>query len=237
MGGWPSNFPPLIRKFGQELQDNNLIKTGSHKYNFQTDDVKRRFPLFYKVANYYRNKRFGLFQTLLNVKKDTPILDVGGEFEFWENMKFENIMLLNIHKKNENKNIKSIVYDGGKFPFKDKKFEVVFSNSTIEHVGDFRDQKLFASEIQRVGKLYFVQTPSFWFPYEPHAMIPFYQFLPSNIKMWLRTIYPKSTYPIEKLLSIRLLTKKELKYLFPSATIITERMFLFPKSYYAVKNK
>ena len=122
-------------------------------------------------------------------------------------------------------------------PFKDNEFDVVFSNSVIEHVGDFWDQKLFAAEVQRVSKRYFLQTPSFWFPYEPHAMIPFFQFLPSNLKMWLRLVYPKSTYPIEELLSIRLLTKKELKYLFPYATIITERMFLLPKSYYIFKNK
>jgi len=54
--------------------------------------------------------------------------------------------------------------------------------------------------------------------------------------MCVRTVYPKSNYPIEELLSIRLLTKKELKYLFPDATIITERMFLLPKSYYVFKN-
>ncbi len=124
---------------------------------------------------------------------------------------------------------------GERFPFKDKEFNVIFSNSTIEHVGDFWDQKLFSSEIQRVGKKYFVQTPSFWFPYEPHAMIPFYQFVPANIKMLLSKICPRSTYPIEELLSIRLLTKKELKYLFPNDRIITERIFLLPKSYFIVK--
>ena len=90
----------------------------------------------------------------------------------------------------------------------DNEFDIVFSNSVIEHVGDFWKQKLFSSEIQRVGKRYFVQTPSFWFPYEPHTLIPFYQFFPVNIKMLLRQVYPKSTYPVEELLSISLLTKK-----------------------------
>ncbi len=104
-------------------------------------------------------------------------------------------------------------------------------------MGDFWNQKLFSLEIQRVGKRYFLQTPSFWFPYEPHAMILFYQFFSANIKMLLNKTFHRSPYPIEELLSVRLLTKKELKYLFPNDRIITERMFLLPKSYFIVKNK
>jgi len=204
--------------------------------NFQTDDVKKKYPVYYKVSNYYRNKRFNFFQKLMAVNKNSSILDVGGTFDFWKDLDFENVTIINVIAEKSNDKIKSIIYGGGHMPFNDYEFDVVFSNSVIEHVGDFCDQKLFATEVQRVSKRYFLQTPSFWFPYEPHAMIPFFQFIPSNLKMWLRAVYPKSTYPIEELLSIRLLTKRELKYLFPDATIITERMFLLPKSYYIFKN-
>ncbi|MEM2045934.1 MAG: class I SAM-dependent methyltransferase, partial [Candidatus Bathyarchaeia archaeon] len=57
-----------------------------------------------------------------------------------------------------------IIGDARCMPFKDKSFDVVFSNSVIEHVGNYDDQKMCAEEIRRVGKCYFVQTPNFYFP-------------------------------------------------------------------------
>jgi hypothetical protein len=208
-------------------------------HQFQTDHVKKRYPLYFKVANYYRNKRFNLFVDTLKLDRDAKILDVGGTYEFWENVtEFNNITVLNILKTRSNHRIQSVVFQGGKFPFKDQEFDAVFSNSTIEHVGDFWDQLLFAEEVRRCGKKYFVQVPSYWSPYEPHAMIPWYQYMPAPVKILLRKYIPRSPYPIEELLSIRLLTKSEIKLLFPSASlIITERMLGIPKSYFIIKNK
>lgn len=47
--------------------------------------------------------------------------------------------------------------------FKEKEFDLVFSNSVIEHVGGFQDQMKAANEIRRVGKNYFIQTPNKYF--------------------------------------------------------------------------
>ena len=60
--------------------------------------------------------------------------------------------------------------------FKDKSFDAVFSNSVIEHVGTFEDQKMMANEVIRVTNFYFIQTPNLYFPIEPHFLVPFFQF-------------------------------------------------------------
>ena len=42
-------------------------------------------------------------------------------------------------------------------------YDVVHSNSVIEHLYNFENQKKMASEIMRVGKKYIVQTPNKYF--------------------------------------------------------------------------
>jgi SAM-dependent methyltransferase len=66
-------------------------------------------------------------------------------------------------------------------PFAEKEFDLVYCSSVIEHVPPpHRDA--FAAEIRRVGKAWFVQTPAFSFPLEPHALLPFAHWLPLPIR-------------------------------------------------------
>ena len=41
--------------------------------------------------------------------------------------------------------------------FGEREFDVIFSNSVIEHVGQFADQQRMADEVRRVGEGYWVQ--------------------------------------------------------------------------------
>src|SRR5689334_7028185 len=56
-------------------------------------------------------------------------------------------------------------------PFEDSSFELVYCSSVIEHVPRPR-RAAFAAEIRRVGRGWFVQTPAFSFPVEPHSLLP-----------------------------------------------------------------
>ena len=124
---------------------------------------------------------------------------------------------------------------------------MVFSNSVIEHVGDRASQRRFASEVQRVGRAYWVQTPNRWFPIEQHLLTPFVHWLP---KSWQRALVPRFTvwsaltrpapdrrdFYIEHFLSdVRLLGFRDMRVLFPDARILRERFLGFAKSLVATR--
>jgi len=56
-------------------------------------------------------------------------------------------------------------------PFADHEFDLVYCSSVIEHVPPTR-RRAFAQELHRVGRGWFVQTPAYSFPIEPHALLP-----------------------------------------------------------------
>jgi SAM-dependent methyltransferase len=66
-------------------------------------------------------------------------------------------------------------------PFADGEFDLVYCSSVIEHVPPPR-RAAFAAEVRRVGRGWFVQTPAFSFPVEPHALLPFAHWLPVALR-------------------------------------------------------
>jgi SAM-dependent methyltransferase len=62
-------------------------------------------------------------------------------------------------------------------PLADGEFDLVYCSSVIEHVPPARRQA-FAQELRRVGRGWYVQTPAFSFPIEPHSLLPGAQWLP-----------------------------------------------------------
>jgi SAM-dependent methyltransferase len=66
-------------------------------------------------------------------------------------------------------------------PFADRQFDLVYSSSVIEHVPPVR-RAAFAAEIRRVGRGWFVQSPAYSFPIEPHALLPIAHWLPIPLR-------------------------------------------------------
>ncbi len=66
-------------------------------------------------------------------------------------------------------------------PFADGEFDLVYCSSVIEHVTPPR-RAAFAAEIRRVGRGWFVQTPAYSFPLEPHSLLPFAHWLPVGVR-------------------------------------------------------
>jgi Methyltransferase domain len=138
---------------------------------------------------------------------------------------------------------KLVIYDGSKVPFEDNSFDISYSNSVIEHVGDAGAQARFASEVRRLAPRYFVQTPNKWFFIEPHFICLFIHWLPRRLKrhlvrrcsIWGWVTKPDQQQIDSVLAEIRLLTVPEMRRFFPDAEILRERFLGFTKSIIALK--
>jgi hypothetical protein len=198
------------------------------------------------LAARLRRRRFALFEELLSrLSGSIRILDVGGTAGFWRVMGAErtslSITLLNqLPPKEHASGLISVMGDARNMrEFQDEEFDVVFSNSVIEHVGTLDDQRAMASEIRRVGRRYFVQTPNRYFPIEPHFLVPGFQFLPLSVRAgWLArrnvgwyTKAPTYEAALSEVARIRLLTRGEFQRLFPDGRLHTERFFGLAKSF------
>ena len=199
------------------------------------------------LAARLRRRRFHLFKKLLGTISHQPItiLDVGGTMSYWQTMPCSDLpeiklTLLNICEcETADCNIATCVGDARNLKqFTDKEFDVVFSHSVIEHVGNYPDQCQMAQEILRVGKNYFIQTPNYYFPLEPHFLFPCFQFLPLATRTMLLRHFNLGWYSKtrdrelarKKAESIRLLTRRELAALFPGGKIMEEKYFGLTKS-------
>jgi hypothetical protein len=169
-------------------------------------------------------------------------LDVGGTPDIWRNAdRFYEVILLNQDPREmESDRYRCVIGDGRNLQFPDKSFDVAFSNSVIEHVGNWCDMERFASELRRVGKAYYCQTPNKWFPIEPHLGALFVHWWPRLLDFYFVTRYltlwglldrPGRSQVKRSLANIRLLSRRDLNRLFPGATIVTERFLFLSKSY------
>ena len=196
---------------------------------------------------YEENVLIYFFETL-GVKQAKSILDVGGTEAIWTGTGLEKIVtLLNInfaHKRHAD--FTYIVGDACNMEmFGENEFDIIFSNSVIEHVGNFERQKLFAKEIQRVGKKYWIQTPFKHFPIEPHFVFPLFQYLPYPLQKYIGLNWKLSHFKmsnstneqiLDELNRLRLLNEKEMSAIFNDANIIKEKYLGMVKSLIAIKN-
>ena len=169
-------------------------------------DASKGFTESKPAGSVFRRQRFGRFMRLvdetLQTKSICNILDVGGTASFWTDnyslWQGRNIYvpLLNLQPERvPDERFRSLQGTACATGFADGQFDVVHSNSVIEHVGRWRDMKCMAAEVRRVAPRYFVQTPNFWFPLEAHTRFPLFQVLPEPWRVRLVQARTNGYYP------------------------------------------
>jgi ubiquinone/menaquinone biosynthesis C-methylase UbiE len=201
-------------------------------------------PFFRK----FRSERLRRMCEICGISENSRILDVGGNYyTFWVYCPIKpRVTILNPNAfslKCDEPGFSTMLGDGRALPFESKSFDFVVSNSVIEHLGEWQQQKLLAEEIRRVGRSYWVQTPSRTFFMEPHFLAPFIHFLPKKYRkrlaryftIWGLTVRPSPKQVDEMVEEISLLNKPEVEELFPDASIIREKWCGMTKSIIAFR--
>jgi len=189
-----------------------------------------------------RRRRYLRIRDLIGIESlPGLILDLGGgPASFFAAMfpRPEQVILLDIdynracQARRRQSTLHVIVSDGERLPLSDRSVDVTICNSVIEHVDD---PDALATEIRRVSRSYFSQTPNGDFPLETHSFIaiPFYNFIPW---VWLRRLMCKIFGAnFEYVSSVRYLPEQELRFLFPEATITYEKVLGLKKSFYVYR--
>jgi SAM-dependent methyltransferase len=203
------------------------------------------------VSRRFRRRRMERFARAFRITAETRVLDIGGTPDCWDLIPVQpQLVLLNTPRAKDDLTgaAEWVAGDGRSLPFRDGAFDLVFSNSVIEHVGDAASQQRFAHEVARVGRAFWVQTPNRWFPVEQHLLTPLVHWLP---KSWQRAIVPRFTvwsalmrtsadrkrfYIDHYLGEVKLLSAHELATLFPGARLVRERFCGVTKSLIATSS-
>jgi hypothetical protein len=206
-----------------------------------------------------RSRRAALLRELIarvaEKRSRCLILDLGGSRRYWNVVGLDflrergaKVHIVNIEPERGPKS------DDGLFSFEvgdarnlphlaDGAFDLCHSNSVIEHVGLWDDMHAFARETRRLSASYFVQTPNFWFPVEPHFAFVAFHWLPEPVRVSLLRRFKLGWGGKRKELDrairatqrIHLVDRVMLAELFPDARIVPERYFGLTKSLMAIR--
>ena len=187
-----------------------------------------------------RAARMKTFTDLMDLRPRQRVLDLGGTTKLWRLVDIPlNITVLNL----DGQEIDEHRYGAHDFTivrgdatdvtaYGDNSFDLVFSNSCIEHVGPPEKQADFAREVRRLAPSYYVQTPAIGFPIEAHTGLPFWWAYPKSVRDALvrRWAATRPGYA-EFINGTRVLRRGDLRRFFPDGKILPEKFMGLTKSH------
>lgn len=194
-----------------------------------------------------------LIDTIIEKNGQCRILDVGGTEYYWRiaGDLFEKapvtVDLINLEKADVSAPwCRSFAGDACNLDGIDTgAYDLVHSNSVIEHVGQWQQMASMAGHIRRIAPNYYVQTPYFWFPYEPHFRFAGFHWLPETVRYKLLMRFnlgfggKRETVDaaMRGIQSSNMLDQTQFESLFPDAQIRHERFFGLTKSLMAIRSE
>jgi hypothetical protein len=207
-----------------------------------------------------RARRFRRLLERFPSLQDMRVVDLGGEAQTWIEapVRPREVVLLNIPWMARSQQewldetgpgwIRAVGGDACDPPaeLSNDNFDLVFSNSVIEHVGGHQRRAAFAAAVHRLAPHHWVQTPNRYFPIEPHWLFPGFQFLPARARAEVQRRWPVGHFAalrgkqddrdrMRDVLEVELVSKSELHWYFPDSEVIPERVGPLTKSWIVVR--
>lgn len=195
-----------------------------------------------------RRRRWAVFTARFPRLSEMSVVDLGGDARSWQTapVKPRRLVLLNtFHQPVSEPWMEVVVGDACDLParLRTHHFDLVYSNSVLEHVGGFARRCAFAETARELGEHLWIQTPYRYFPLEPHWLFPFFQLLPLALRAQVTLHWPIGHWgrlrnfdqAVWWSASVELLAATELAYQFPDAEIKRERVGGLTKSLIAVR--
>jgi hypothetical protein len=199
-----------------------------------------------------RMRRWEMFRETFPSIESMRLLDLGGTVETWRRapVRPKHVTVLNLFEPGESDDDWILPLTGDACRAADAmretnvepNFDVVFSNSLIEHVGGHARRSEFAKQVHQLAPRHWVQTPYRYFPVEPHWLFPGMQFMPAAARVQIARHWPLvHTRPAniddarQDVLWTELVSITEMRDYFPTSTILHERVFGITKSLIALR--
>jgi len=197
-----------------------------------------------------RQRRWQVFREMFPDVESMRVLDLGGTPDFWLRapIKPAAVTVINLdkpefgvgqvtHLTGDACNASEVLSQSAM----SADFDLVFSNSLIEHVGGHARRCELAAEIHKLAPRRWIQTPYRYFVLEPHWLFPGMQFLPAAARIQVARHWSLGGRSANvrdaavRVLETELLSATEMSFYFPDSTIWRERVLGTTKSLVAIK--
>ena len=165
------------------------------------------------LSTWFRTRRDRLLRGfILSQHRDKSwpfrILDICGSLSYWRRVVAEFVTTNGIEvtcvdpdepsNSDNMAGVTQMVADGCRLVVENMSFDMIHSNSVIEHVGRSPDMRRFANEVRRLAPSFYIQTPYFWFPIDPHFYrVSMFHCLPQQTRVALVLLWRAGIYPPE----------------------------------------
>lgn len=194
-----------------------------------------------------RSRRWRRFLETFPRLVDMSVLDLGGTPEYWASapVRPSHVTTLNLRAATATERWITSREGDACAPPRDVQsthFDLVVSNSLIEHVGGHAQRQRLADVIHSMAKRHWIQTPYRYFPVEPHWLFPGLQFLPFAVRVRVTRTWPMGhryttdeQAAIASVHEVELIGIKQMRSYFPDSTLWLEGLLGLPKSMVAIR--